>query len=758
MNIIRLTALQTASALALMLSATPAFSQAALPAEPQAEQTGQEENASDVIIVTATRRDTLLKDTPISIRALGERELEARGAVSLNDYALSVPGLSFVEAGSGGSGLNIRGIGSDAGAATVGYYLDEAPLSTFGFTPDFANFDVKRVEILRGPQGTLYGDSSMGGTVRVITNKPNYDGFSGKAEASLATTRRGALSYSGSAVMNAPIGDRVAVRITGNYVLDGGFVDNILTNQRDVDQTQRYNVRAQLGAKITDDLTINLAYLYQNRKYNGDNSLDGSIENLQQSRFFTEPNKDRIHVASATLNYDFGFADLVSATTYYNSRRDSSYDAGLVFGNQGDFTLVNSTPDERISQEIRLASSGTSNLNWLIGGFYQKSKSASAFQKFSSVTDVFGLATTDYGSTTNNSTQRQLAGFGELSYKFFDRLTVTGGLRYYDYKLTADQTATPIAAAIFGFQPGLNVLAPSRADGFLKKLNLSYKVDDSMLLYAQYADGFRVGGSNTGVSPDKINFSPDSVKSYEGGLKGNWANGRVAINLTGYYINWSNIQTNIFDVNSGTNYTANSGQARSKGLEFELITKPVKSLQIDASFGWSDSALTKNNLLRAFTLDPLGNPVPVDPATAAMGSFTSVYNGLKGDAIPYTPNIQLALAATYFFSLGGFDGSFRADYQYVGDAVSILPTYVQLPGSAPASDPALGGQPAVKVFDYSNVNLRLGFKKGLFGLDIFANNLLDKQARLFVSNVAAFGERGTTNRPRTIGIKLSAGF
>jgi iron complex outermembrane recepter protein len=731
-----------------MLTAPAAFAQA----NDQADDAAAD---SDEIVVTATRRNTLISDTPISIRAVSGDDLEARGATSLTDYALSVPGLSYVEAGVGGSQLTIRGIGSDGGAATVGYYLDEAPLSSAGFTPDFANFDVERIEILRGPQGTLYGDSSMGGTLRIITKKPKYSDFEGQLAASLGTTRFGALSYSGSAAVNVPlITDKLAVRVTGNYVRDGGIVDNIGVGQKDVDRRTRYSIRSQLAFNPVDDLTINLSYLYQDRKYRADNTIDGPVEGLEQDRAFNEPTSDRIHLASATLSYDFGSANLVSATNYFDSKIRRFYDANQFVGG-GSFTIRDSLPETRFSQEVRLSSSGDSKLTWLVGGFYQKIKSDNSIQQFDSPLDFAGLGITDYGTTFNTRAQRQAAVFGELGYTFFDALTITGGLRYYDYKLTGTVDGVGPIIPFLGFPSALTVLPVAKDDGLLKRVNVSYKINEDALVYAQYADGFRIGGSNTGVSPDKIFFGPDSVKSYEAGIKGDWADGRVKINLTGYYIDWTNIQINNLDPVTGSNYTTNNGKARSKGLEFELITKPSKNLQLEASFGWSDARLTQDNITGGIDLL---TGVPVDVLTAPPGSFATLYRGLRGERVPYTPSVQLALAATYSFELGSFAGNLRADYQYVGEAFNRIANNVQLPGDAPSTDPAIGGQGSGKVFDYSLVNLNLGLSRGVFDLNVYVNNLLDKRAQLYATPIAVFGDRNLTNRPRTIGARVSYSF
>jgi iron complex outermembrane recepter protein len=724
-------------------------------ARAQTEETSSAEDTTDEIVVTATRRNTLISETPISIRAVSGDDLESRGATSLQDYALSVPGLSYVEGGVGDSQLTIRGIGSDAGAATVGYYLDESPLSSSSLTPDFANFDVERIEILRGPQGTLYGDSSMGGTLRVITKKPNTSDFEGQIAASIGTTRFGALSYSGSAVVNAPlVSDKLAVRITGNYARDGGVVDNIGTGLKNVDNRTRYSVRSQLAFTPSDDLAINLAYLYQNRKNTGDNTIDGPIAGLQQNRLFNEPSADRIHLASATLNYDFGSANLVSATNYYNAKRRRFYDANQFVGG-GSFTIRDTIPETRFSQEVRLSSQGASAFSWLIGGFYQKIKNDVIVQQFDSPLDFAGLGVTDYGTTFNTRTQKQAAVFGELGYTFFNALTVTGGLRYYDYKLEGTVDGVGPIIPFLGFPSSLTTLPVAKDDGFLKRVNVSYKIDDDTLIYAQYADGFRIGGSNLGVSADKIFFSPDSVKSYEAGIKGDWADGRVKINLTGYFIDWTNIQINNLDPVTGSNFTTNNGKARSKGLEFELITKPSKRIQLEASFGWSDARLTQDNITGG--VDLLSGD-PVDILTAPAGSFATLYRGLRGERVPYTPSIQMALSATYKFDLGSFAGNFRADYQYVGEGFNRIANNVELPGDAPSTDPAIGGQGSRKVFDYSLVNLSLGLSRGVFDINVYVNNLLDKQAQLFATPIAVFGERNITNTPRTIGARVSYSF
>src|ERR1700761_230731 len=408
--------------------------------------------ALEEIIVTAQKKEEKLSETPLSITAISASEIEALGATEFRDIANTVPGLSIIGNGVGQSQVNLRGVttGGDA-SPTVGVYIDDVP---YGSSTGFANFaqlaldvglfDLDRVEVLRGPQGTLYGASTMGGLIKYVTTQPDTTAYSGNARAGISSIRGGGVSYDGAGALNAPlIPDMAALRISGFYSHEGGFVDNLASGQDNINQSKLYGGRADFLLKPVDKLSIRLTGFAQNIFRDGSGASDFNYATgtpvdgtYDQRRLLAEPFTEHFYLFSATIGYDFGFAKLTSISSYQKADTELGEDvsalyvpllaaeAGINLGAVGVHQLANT---EKLTQEVRLAG-GTHYLDWLVGGFFTRENTllhqdAPAFLPDGTAAD-FNLLTADIPSYF-----KEYAGFITLTGHITDKLDLTGGLR-----------------------------------------------------------------------------------------------------------------------------------------------------------------------------------------------------------------------------------------------------------------------------------------------------------------------------------------
>jgi len=517
------------------------------------------------IIVTASRREQTVTSVPYNISALTAEALSRNGVTDITKLARSVPGVAMIDRGAREAGMNntlvIRGITtSDAGALnpaaqaadTVSTYVGEAPLYV-----NMAIKDVERVEVLRGPQGTLYGSGSLGGTIRFLFNRPTTGGFSANVDGSLAGTRKGSPSYSGDLIVNVPLGENIAVRAVGSYSRSGGYVDQmflfkrdgehgpatnsnpadivngapIIEPRKDVNWADTYFGRVSLRATPTDNLDLQLNYQYQhtevggsggvNPGYNGNDGYEGSLRVL-------DPLESDTHLVNLDASLDFGFATLTSSSSYYDQKVSSSRDNTGAFETSGFGPLYLGSPrfiaealdtstSQGFVQEVRLASNGKTPLQYILGAFYQNTKrylelneilpGYSAWRRADG-TNPFGPfplpanfqlpgAETDF-VTTETQRFREFALFGELTYNITDRWQITGGARVF-WQRFQDEASLILPQSEIIFGPGSGSTAGDnevKTSDHIFKVNTSYEVFDNVRLYATISQGFRRGGAN----------------------------------------------------------------------------------------------------------------------------------------------------------------------------------------------------------------------------------------------------------------------
>jgi outer membrane receptor protein involved in Fe transport len=696
----------------------------------------------EVVIVTATRRELLVEQVPASVTAFSEMDLEKMGALSFEDYARSVPGLSFTDNGLGGQNYVIRGIStnifSESRAATA-VYLDETPITDDGFgqlsyMPSPLLVDIERVEVLRGPQGTLFGSGSLGGAARIITNQPNVNEAEGFAHASLATTKRGGPGYEFCGMANAPLHQgQGAVRGVFYYRNLDGWIDNTALGQRNVNSNETIGMRLAGQWSFSDRLTVNGKAVYQDRQSNGSGFDQGNPPWTQQ-RAVPEPNGDRWTLLNLDIHYRFDWGRFISTTSRLDRMTDQSLDGAAAYPGPAEFTTVTGVyrgEQKDFVQELRLQSSKDGRLDWLLGLYYQdqhyRLEHEVLVPGFDQLTGglaaAFGTPDRLFVAQTDRPTD-QAAVFGDVILRLNERWESTLGGRWFRFQYASDSsTKGPLAAA------ESNDHADSGETGFIPRLALSYFYSDEKMLYGSISGGYRPGGHNEtvydlwpecrpfldllGVPGVPPGFESDSAWNYELGFKSAWASRRVYVNATAYYMNWTDMQT-LAGVPCGAQWVENAGEATSKGMEVEFIAYPTENLQLTLNGAWTDARLDENVFL-------LG--------------------GREGDRVPGVPEFAVGGALTWSIdAFAAMNGRLRVEYQYVGSSPNGWSLF-QVPSDIPS---------------YSLVNLRLGLGKDRWHATLFIENLFDERAIITLHDFLEHWV--TTARPFTVGISARFTF
>jgi iron complex outermembrane receptor protein len=773
----------------------------------------------EAVTVTAMLREQRLVDVPFSIAAPTEQALRLRGAENIEQVAANVAGFSVQNLGPGQSQPAIRGASSGQIARDqpgvkedVGAYLDDAVVSLSLFTPDLDLFDVGRVEVLRGPQGTLFGAGSLAGTVRYITNQPELGASNAFGEVGMNWIDGGDPGSVARLGFNVPLGDKAAARAVGYSTRTGGFIDATqptLRRDDNVNGSERAGLRAALRLAPTSRFSITPRIVYQQVKADGWNRIDAfnilanpyttsrPPVNLGERGQFTqirEPFTDKFLLADAKIEINVGSAMLTSVTSYMHRdilvvRDATALTASVTGGTIGlpepiyelDSPLDDATLSKVWTQELRL-SGAISNLRWVIGGFYSANK-----RDYGQDLIVIGFDTAaapilgaPYGFTAGlrapkdhlfwsdlHNDLKQGALFGEATYSATPQLDLTAGLRYYNFNedrglifdgiFTNDNTGSALVT-------DTNTV---KANGVVPRFIASYKVSDALTLNAQASKGFRLGGVNDPLNypacttQDSLTFSgrptwkDQTAWNYEAGVKSQLFGGRGSLNLSAYYMDLKNLQLNITAGSCSSRLVFNAPKARSTGLELEFNASPSNNVDVSFSAGLNDSKLQSSD-------------------TSANNDEIS---GIKsGNRLPSVPKIQMTGALTYGFDFGGSRASITGSFQHVGSRFTAINDQGLgfCPPSAPncrfgtvwiesfgANTPGGPMTQSVFTFDpelpaYTLFNLRVGVRRSSWEVGVFVNNLTDERAFLALDR-----ERGTrarvgylTNQPRTVGVSL----
>ncbi|HJV41398.1 TonB-dependent receptor [Caulobacter sp.] len=742
------TTLLISSAIGALLARSPAFA---------GEDDGPRPNVSTVeeIVVTAQKREQTLIDIPQAISVVSGGTLETQQATSFSDYLKLVPGLQLSQATPGQGRLVMRGVNTGGVASTVAVYMDETPFGSSSalvngavLAGDFDTFDVARIEVLRGPQGTLYGASSMGGLLKFVTNTPDFGGYAARGRISVEDTKGGDLSYRTTAMVNIPLSQTVALRASGFYRKDGGFIDSIGTSgsdvENDINDAKVYGGRASLLFKPNDAFDLRLTAMLQDIKADGPTEVESDPDTLKTlygrptlSQYVPTVSDVAYRVYNGVLNYDLGFATLTASSSYTKQNQTKRDDAtfnlsGLieaVFGAPNDLYLGQKTNNRKYTQELRLASNAGAPFEWLVGGYFTDEKGL-VHQEYiavtpGSLTQLTGLPL--LADLDLNSRYKEYAGFANATLHLGERIDVDVGGRYSHNKQTASQAASGVLA---GGVP-VNSNLKSSDNVFTYSLAPKFKFDEHRSIYGRVAKGYRPGGPNV-IPPGApagtpSSFAPDKVTSYEAGFKGESADHRLSLDVAAYHIDWKGIQLLTVVNNFGIN--ANGADATSDGIEFNASARLAKGLTLSANGAYTNAKLD--------------------------GDTSDLVGGKKGDQLPFTPKLSLGFNGDYSWSIG--------DHQaYVGASLRVMG---KQSGSFDADYRAAHGQQR-KLSSYEVVDLRAGITVGRVDIEAYVKNLTDADGKTSTSSTTANGlpiypggAIGTGMiRPRTIGVSLTAGF
>jgi iron complex outermembrane recepter protein len=703
-----------------------------------ADSEGSDDASLEEVVVTAQKRVERLIDVPQSVTVLSADNLARSGITQFRDYASTVPGLTFTTQGAGETQISLRGVtaGVDVGP-TVGIYVDEVPYGSstvFGqgvrATLDMGVFDLERIEILRGPQGTLYGASTMGGLLKYVTKLPDASRFGVDAHTGIASTREGDVSYTGSLAINAPIAtDKAALRASGFYSHDGGYIDNLQLGHEDVNRSNTYGGRADLLLTPIEPLSIRLTALMQNISRNGEGTADfafagGPVDgSLEIRRPLDEPFDQRFRLGSLTATYDLGGAALTAVSSYQTTDRERVREdranlgtctfGGLVCSAAGSGSDLST---DKFTQEVRLASDAAETIEWLIGGFYTREKSVHDQQLV--LRDLAGepMPNTLFAISVP-SRYEESAAFGDLTWHFNNRFDVTGGVRFAHNR----QRHRQFGGGLFGrTSPTVN---RSEDDVVTYLANARYHFSDRATGYLRYATGYRPGGPNfvltdpiTGLPTTTLNtFEADRLKSYEIGYKADTADRRLGIDMAVFHIDWSNIQ--ITGVSrGGFGFIANApGGADVQGAELALTARPMARFTATGSFTYQEAELSE-----------------ADP----------ILRGRAGERLPNVPRFTASLSADYELP-GSWRPTIGATLRHVGDRE--------------ASFDASTSSRQYQLPEFTSVDLRAGVAFERVETQLYVRNAFDERGQLSALTIQG-QPRPAILQPRTIGISLTARF
>jgi iron complex outermembrane receptor protein len=781
-----------------LLAGAPAGAQ-----EPAAGATEPAGKTEEEITVTATLREQKLQEVPFSVAAPTEAELTARGVDSIEGVAANVPGFIVQNLGPGQSQVAMRGV--SAGQIVrdqpgvkeqVSVYLDDSVISTSLFTPDLDLWDVGRVEVLRAPQGTLFGSGSLAGTVRYISNQPAPGSADATVELGLSSIDGGDIGFTAKAMVNRPIGETSAFRLAAYYNDIAGYVDAVqpgLSVDEDVNSGSRSGVRLSFLFAPNENLTITPRLLYQELKTDGWNRVDTynilgnpytttrPAVTLGDRRQFTqigEPFTDEFLLADVKIDYAFDDLVLTSVTSYIDRDILVVRDAGaltssITGGSIGlpenvytlDSPLDDATTVKQWTQELRLAG-GTDRLTWLLGAFYTEIERDYAQNLLvAGFEDLTGIPTAGLRAPKDSLFWSELsydfsqfALFGEGTWQASERLDLTVGARYYDFEESRGQ----IFDGIFGNDnTGTSLVSqPGSADatGIVPRLLASYALNDATDLNVQVSQGFRLGGINDPLNvplctPQDLatfggrdTWEDETLWNYEIGTKSTIFGGRGTFNVSGFYMDIEDLQATVTAGSCSSRVIFNVPKAHSQGLELELSAAPNANWDYSISATYADSQL--DSTLR--------------------GSNGAVIAGIEdGNRLPTVPELQAVAAATYQWQVNSdWLASVTGTYQYVGERYTQIGDQgagfgvVDLNSFAPNT---IGGPltQSIYTFDpelpaYDLVNLRFSVTNGRYDLAAYVNNVTDEEALLALDQ-----ERGTrarvgylTNQPRTFGVSV----
>ena len=771
---------------AALIAIPPAAAQQVRAESPQATDAFQPAE----IVVTAQKRVERLLDVPQSISVISSATLERQQVRNIADYTALVPGLSIQQATPGQTRVVLRGINTGGASPTVAVYVDDTPFGSStgqsnaaGLAGDIDPFDVERIEVLRGPQGTLYGANSLGGVVKYVTTAPKIGEWEGKAQAGIETVKGGDMGWSANGVLNVPVADGIAARASGFYRRTGGFIDTLGAARRDANDVNSYGGRVSILVKPSEQLTVRLSAVLQNLRGDSRASFDADpvslapqstdpatgapVSGFTRTEFSPGRTSVDYRLYNGTLDWDWGFATLTSVTSYgklfSKDRNDATYQlpgvADAIFGTEPDtrgLLFPSQVTQKKFTQELRLSSPDNDRLEWLVGGYYTREKGR-IFQQYV----PFDLATGDTVDPTLvlpvgaggadvtfpdflvarlDSIYKEYAGFGSATWHISSRFDLTGGVRYSHNTQSTQQLLDGSFLPLSGGAIGPEIeRGRSSENVFTWSVSPRFELSDHASIYARVAKGYRPGGPNVvppGAAADfPRQFDADTLVSYEAGLRAETADRSFGIDASIYYLDWRNIQTLVtYQTSIGPiSADGNGDKARSKGAEVTVALRPVRGFDFTASLAYNDARLK------------------ADLPGIDIGAPELVAPGAKGDRLPYAPKWTGNISADYRWAMSGSVNAFAGgSIRIVSDqATDFDLAYLLTYGRR------------LNIDGYATVDLRAGLEVGRFDVQFYVRNLNNSRGLI---NAGQFQTRPGTLlnaspiRPRSFGMTIGASF
>jgi outer membrane receptor protein involved in Fe transport len=721
-------------------------------------------NALAEVVVSANRiGEVSLQRTPMAISVISPAEFDSKGLSGISDFLGSLPSVNMQSLSPGENDIEMRGLVTDAldptntqNRSLVAVYLDDAAITQQAFNPDLHVYDLERIEVIRGPQGTLYGAGSMAGTIRLITKKPDTKEYSGDGDVSVSETDHGGTNYSVRGMLNVPlVEDRLAARLVVYRSDDSGYIDNAELHERDSNPDYATQARLAVRWLPIDSLTVDASATFARLNALGRNAVYPSLGTYTYESLTPEQFTDYFKLYNVTADWDVAFAHLISSTSYIQRQLNENESYQYLVSNSITPGVVLPAPNSNANdihefqEELRLVSASDQRLRWITGAyferltrFYPQSLVAPGFDtafgdeigdpSFNSQA-LYGVPLPDevfYG--TISLRERQFALFGEATYAIVPKLDLTLGARYFNFQDDFNLYFAGLAGSIAPGEPDIGN-GEQKSTGANPRAVLSYKVTDDVMFYGEAARGFRYGGINepapeafcaaqlaaVGLKENPLTFGPDSLWNYTLGEKGKFADGRLLMNVDAFYIDWRNVQT-VHDLTCGYYYTENAGKVKSQGVELETKMRVTSALTVGLSGSYTDAAANA----------PIANLGAED-----------------GDRVPFFPRAIVTLSAGYGIPMPKGKILLTTDYTARSNAYTEFsaenPLYREIPSS-------------------KLLNASIGYDTGRWSVSLYGTNLTNDH---LVSTVVANSFPGVQpgdlqfwGRPLTVGVHVHVGF
>ncbi len=692
------------------------------------------------IVVTAQKRVERLRNTPVPVTALDGRELVERNQTRLQDYFLRVPGLELISQGDGTALIVIRGITSgNFSNPTTAVLIDDVPVGSSTalaggqlLQPDLDPSDLARVEVLRGPQGTLYGAASLGGLVKYVTADPLPGKIDGRVQAEVGAVSHGGIGDGLRIGLDLPLSDTLAAHAGGFVRRTAGFIDNVESGQSDVNAINAVGGRLALVWRPSNGLSVKLGAFRQSvHGYGGttvttDYRQQPTVGDLAQAVLpASGAYRTTTNLLTANVDLALGWSNFKSITGYSLNSYSSASDASNLLTSYAPSTLLGNTMrTTKFTQELRLSSLDGAPAEWLIGGFYTRERS-STVQTIDAVEPVTGTLVANLLTANFPTRYTEVAVFGDIVVHPTARLSLQGGVRYsHNHQDYREIDSGPRSEMAQGTPYLVSSSSADQAVTFL--FTPQFRFSDHLMAYARFATGYRPGGPN-GLSSFldlPKTFGADTTLNYEVGFKGDLMGRRLNYEISVYDIEWRSIQLRAIDPSSQFSYFVNGGHARSDGVELAVDWHPGAGLRLSASGSYALARFVEN------------------PPT---GIFAHA-----GDRLPYSPRLSGTLSIDRDFALGGgWTGSLGGSIAYAGQRWGVFPRNAQ--------------SLRVSLQPYATLDLRLGARRGSWSVNLFGRNVADQRGALNVAatsrTLLTTGSYNTTViQPRTVGLSVARNF